>query len=225
MTGIITYRLIETSDPKLDAAAKIACNLWNHYIEPAGNYVIRIETYRKSTSSTTAIAFTPWSRDGVTYGRVKFNRRFLDNWTAKEAAATLVHEIGHTLGFGWARWMALIDTETGEFVADARAQLPALADMRVELQHGDGSRYSHWDEEQFDKELMTPFKDAQSHMLPVTVDVMSLLGHQVKIRLEETASVDHLLDVFAGQSKFRAETIQGIDLDYFEETDISEEFS
>jgi hypothetical protein len=100
------------------------------------------------------------------------------------------------------------------------AQLASLADMRVELDHGPGSKLSHWDEALFDKELMTPFKDEASHVLPVTIDVLALLGHTVKKRLESTTPLNALLDLPEQPGIASANKSSALNVTYFEETPV-----
>ena len=53
--------------------------------------------------------------------------------------------------------MDLFDAN-GVFTEDATNALGDLKDMRVETDFGPGTKYSHWDEQLHDKELMTVSK-------------------------------------------------------------------
>ena len=220
--AFITYKIVSDLDGRLKAAARIACNFWNRFVEPNGPIVIRLETYNAPLSPTIARAYKPYSRNGVMYGRVEFNLKFLRRYSETSIAGTIVHEIGHTLGFGWETWDALYSRTTGQFNQDAVDRLGSLGQMLVELDYGSGTRHSHWDEETFDRELMTGFKDRGEHVLPVTIDVMELLGHTVIERLEGRTDLDDLLELLAHVQFSRREEARAIDRDYFEETDLLE---
>jgi hypothetical protein len=174
------------------------------------------------TGSTIAQARAAYQSGGVWYGPVQFNSRRLAQASASEIVGTIIHEIGHTLGFGWNAWQALFNRQTGKFNNQAVARLQSLADMVVELEGGDGTALSHWDEETFGRELMTGYYDPSLYVLPVTIDVLGLLGHTVFQRLAKPTNLDELLDQVSNLVFSRQEEALSLDLDYFEETEIFE---
>ena len=99
------------------------------------------------------------------------------------------------MGFGWAKWNAHYNKSNGQFLPHAVAQVPALADMQVELDDDEPQKFYHWDEGAFGDELMTPYKDNLPYVLPVTIDVMSLLGHQLRNKLLKPTPLADLLSL------------------------------
>jgi hypothetical protein len=73
--------------------------------------------------------------------------------------------------------------------------------MLVERRGGDGTELGRWDEKKHERELMTGFDESAEHVLPVTIDVMPLLGHKVKKRLTKNLAREAADSV--GQSEFR----------------------
>lgn len=220
MSNIVTYKIVSDKRNRLKAASKIACNFWNRFVEPKRNVVIRAKATHRMLGVATSSK--PWSKNGTDYCLIRFNKRKLKKFTPIQAAGTMVHEIGHTLGFGWDAWNALYDKQTGKFTPEAVTQLSSLAEMEVEREHGPGTEFSHWDEDFFASELMTGFKNSAEHVLPVTIDVMSLLGHTVKERLTESRSLPTLLQETGDQPFSRQDLVERIDLDHFEKTEIFE---
>ena len=219
--SLITYKIVTDVDGKIKQAARIACNFWNRYVLPAYSIVIRLGVFT-SNSNTIARAYKPYARQGVHYGVVEFNTKYLSAFTKNEISGTIIHEIGHTLGFGWNKWQTLFDKTTGEFNDSAIAAVSELKNMRVETDHGPGTQYSHWDEEQHDEELMTGFKDSTEHVLPITIDIMALLGHQVAERLPQQTDLNTLLDSLSQITFSRKAEAKSLDRDHFEETEVWE---
>ena len=174
-----------------------------------------------SDSSTIARAYKPYERDGVVYGIVEFNTKDLSTFSGNEISGTIIHEIGHTLGFGWDKWIDLFDSK-GVFTEDATNALGDLNDMRVETDFGSGTKYSHWDEQRHDEELMTGFKNITEHVLPVTIRIMTLLGHRVVEELPRKTDLGTLLDALAQVVFSRQAEAKAINLDHFEQTDLWE---
>lgn len=222
MSSIITYKIFADVDGKLKSSARTACNFWNRFVQPAQSIVIRLGTFT-SFGSTIARAYQPYEKDGVIYGVVEFNTEYLASFDDNQIAGTIVHEIGHTLGFGWENWLAMFDENTGRFKARFEQKLPELERMRVETDYGPGTMLSHWDEEKFDTELMTGIKDEYEHVLPVTVDVMTLLGHRVIERLPRKTALNQLLDQARQQAFTLREFAKSLDLDHFVKTPVWEE--
>ena len=220
-SNLITYKIVDDMDGRLKDAARTACNFWNRFVEPAFSIVIRLGTFTQM-GNTIARAYKPYESDGVRYGRVEFNTKYLVNFSAIETAGTIVHEIGHTLGIGWEEWSALFDPTNGRFTENAINRLNMLGDMEVELQGGSGTALSHWDEETFDRELMTGYKDAGEHVLPVTIAVMEVLGHKTIERLERKTSLDVLLNEVSNMVFLRQDEARQLNIDHFEETDLFE---
>jgi hypothetical protein len=222
MSNLITYKIVSDVNGRLKAAARTACNFWNKFIEPSSSIVIRLGTFT-SFGSTIARAYQPYTKDGVVYGVIEFNTNFLSEFSDTEVASTIAHEIGHTLGFGWDKWMTLFDQSTGLFKKKPIAALPSLAKMYVETDFGPGTTLSHWDEDKFANELMTGFKNDGEHILPVTIDVVGLLGHKVIERLKKKTSMDTLLSEVALIVFSLKEQAKALDLDHFVKTPIWEE--
>lgn len=218
---LITYKIVSDLDGKLKAAARVACNFWNRFVIPHSSVVIRLGIFT-ANSPVIARAYQPYQYDGVMYGKVEFNTKYLSTFSQNQISGTIVHEIGHTLGFGWTEWDALYDKSTGEFTQDAISKLAALRDMRVETDYGPGTQYSHWDEALHDKELMTGIQDQIVHVLPVTIDIMALLGHQVAEELPQQTNLDTLLDSLALVMFSRQAEAKSLNLDHFEKTPVME---
>ena len=221
--NLITYKIVSDRGRRLKTGARTACNFWNRFVLPRFSVVIRLGIFTADYSTTIARAWRPSMKDGVMYGQVEFNTKYLLTFDPTEIAGTIVHEIGHTLGFGWEDWMTLFDPNSGAFNAQAISQLNSLATMYVETDYGSGTRLSHWDEERFDRELMTGFQDSGEHVLPVTIDVMGVLGHHIVERLPGQRPLTELLGEAAQIQFTRQQAAKTLDLDYFEETEIFEE--
>lgn len=218
---LITYKIVADLDGKLKQSARTACNFWNRYIAPGYSIVIRLGIFT-SDGPTIARAYQPYEKDGVRYGVVEFNTRFLSSFSVNQVSGTIVHEIGHTLGMGWDAWETLFDTVNGQFRESAVNAVEALRDMRVETDHGPGTQYSHWDEDRHGDELMTGFKDQSETVLPVTIDVMSLLGHKVTERLPVQTDLDTLLNALSQVTFSREAEAKALNLDHYEETEVWE---
>ena len=221
--NLITYKISSDRDRRLKTGGRTACNFWNRFVAPRFSIVIRLGVFTANYSTTIARAWRPSMKDGVMYGRVEFNTKYLLTFDPNEIAGTIVHEIGHTLGFGWDDWMKLFDQATGAFNSEAISQLNSLGTMFVETDYGPGTRLSHWDEQRFDRELMTGFQDSGEHVLPVTIDVMEVLGHRVLERLPGQTPLRQVLSEVAQVQFTRQREAKTLDLDYFEETEIFEE--
>jgi hypothetical protein len=217
---LITYKIVSDINGKLKRSARVACNFWNRFIIPNSSIVVRLDIFT-SDSSTIARAYKPYEKDGVVYGIVEFNTKYLSIFSENEIAGTIIHEIGHTLGFGWDNWMNLFDAK-GVFTRAATDALADLRDMRVETDFGPGTKYSHWDEQRHDEELMTGFKDNTEHVLPVTIRIMRLLGHRVVEELPHKTDLRTLLDTLAQIAFSRQAEAKAINLDHFEQTDLWE---
>jgi hypothetical protein len=222
MSALITYKIVSDKNGKIKKAARTACNFWNKFVEPRRSIVIRLGIF-SDDSDTIAQAYEPHEGPKrIVYGRVDFNSKYLKTFNHTKTAGTIVHEIGHTLGFGWNKWMRLFDEDTGEFRRKAVQTVPALGRMLVETDGDDGTAFSHWDEERFDKELMTGYEDRAEHVLPVTIDVMKLLGHRVKTPLGKKSTLARLLRESAKVKFTRKAQAKKLDLDHFKETPLLE---
>ncbi len=220
-TNLITYKVANDMGGKLKKGARMACSFWNRFVQPKYSIVIRLGTFTQS-SNTIARAYKPYSRDGVRYGRVEFNTKYLGRFTENEIAGTIIHEIGHSLGIGWEEWDNLFDHETGKFKPAAVLRLQKLEQMEVELDGGSGTAFAHWDESRFDKELMTGYQDHGEYVLPVTIELMKLLGHTVSEQLDDMTELDELLQDAASVVFSRQDEVRSIDLEHLEDTDLFE---
>ncbi|WP_271767847.1 DNA/RNA non-specific endonuclease [Aquimarina algiphila] len=221
LSNLITYKIISDMDGKLKQGARTSCNFWSQFIEPKQSIVIRLGIFT-SLGGTIARAYKPYENEGVRYGRVEFNTKFLGRFTEDEIAGTIIHEIGHTLGIGWEDWSELFNSNTGKFTSDAISKLNELEIMEVERDGGGGTAFAHWDEDKFDKELMTGYKNTGEYVLPVTINLMSLLGHKVIEPLEQKTALSELLKRASNLVFSQQDAVRRIDLDYFEETELLE---
>jgi len=219
--NLITYKITSDLGEKLKIGARTACNFWNRFVQPKYSIVIRLGTFTQS-SNTIARAYKPYEKEGVRYGRVEFNTKYLGRFTEDAIAGTIIHEIGHTLGIGWDEWDALFDRTTGKFKPDAVDRLSALEHMEVELEGGPGTELAHWDERMFDKELMTGYQDHGEYVLPVTIDLMEVLGHALAVRLPVQTNLGDLLQDAASVMFSRQDEVRRLDLEHFEETELFE---
>ncbi len=219
---VITYDIVSDKDNKLKTTTKIACNFWNRFIIPKASIIIRLGIF-ESESRIIARAYKPYSNNNVIYGLVEFNTKYLDKFSDYAIAGTIIHEIAHTLGLGWDKWRELFWQLDGTFKADFIRQIPELQHMRVETDYGPGTQYSHWDEDRFDKELMTGFKDNSEYVLPVTIKVMGLLGHTVIENLIKKTDLKLLMSDALNVIFSREEDIEKLDKSYVVVTEIMEE--
>ncbi|KIC22424.1 DNA/RNA non-specific endonuclease [Leisingera sp. ANG-Vp] len=219
--NFVTYKVVSDMGNRLKDGARTACNFWNRFVTPKYSVVIRLGTFTQD-GYTIARAYKPYAKDGVRYGRVDFNTKYLGQFDEDEIAGTIIHEIGHSLGIGWEEWEALFHKSSGEFKSAAVRKLRALRDMSVELEGGPGTALAHWDEDEFDKELMTGYQDQGEHVLPVTIDLMELLGHAVNERLAERTPLEDLLRDAASVVFSRQDMARSLDLDHFEKTELFE---
>lgn len=217
---LITYKIVADVDGKLKQSSRIACNFWNRFIIPSYSVVVRLGIFT-SSSNTIARAYKPYEEKGVRYGVVEFNTKYLDGFEINAVAGTIVHEIGHTLGIGWEEWKELY-YDSGEFKESAIAVVDELKNIRVETDFGPGTQYSHWDEDTHGDELMTGFKDPSEHVLPVTIKVMSLLGHTVAEHLPKQTDLDTLLTALSQMTFSREAEAKALDLDHYVETEVWE---
>lgn len=222
MSTLITYNILDDQNDKLKTTAKLACNFWNRFVVPKSSIVIRLGIFT-SNGFTIARAYRPFSDNGTVFGRIEFNTKYLNQFTDYDIAGTIIHEVGHTLGFGWDRWTELFDGSSGLFKSEYIQEIHELQHMFVETDYGPGTRFSHWDEERFDRELMTGFKDSFEYVLPVTIKVMRLLGHGVAEELTEKTDLETLMKEIEGVLFTRIDDVEKLNLDYFEDTEIWEE--
>jgi len=220
--SIITYHIVSDQYGALRSSAKQACDFWNRYVRPFNPIVVRLGTFT-SDGRVIARAYEPYKRDGTVYGVIEFNTQFIDNFDRFEITSTLIHEIGHTLGIGWGKWMSLFSKKTGDFYKSSIAKVPELKKMKVELDYDRGTKLSHWDEKLFDKELMTGIKDNDEAVLPVTIDVMTLLDHEVKEKLSKKRSLREILNEMEKMVFSRMEEVTPLKRDVFIETGLWEE--
>lgn len=221
-TNLITYKIVSDVNGKLKQYAKTACNFWNRFIIPYSSIVLRLGVFT-SEGLTIARAYKPYESTGIIYGVVEFNTKYLSQYTESQITGTIIHELGHTLGIGWDKWMNLFNLQTGEFTDAAIDQLSALKEMRVETDYGPGTQYAHWDEKLFDKELMTGIKDYTLEVLPVTIQIMSLFGHRVIEELTKKTELDTLIETLSQVVFVRQTEAKTLDLDHFEVTEVWEQ--
>ena len=209
----------------LKKCAKIACNFWNGHIDPKKNVVIQISAFNDRNVTTIARAWTPFEENGVVYSKVEFNAARIYGETF--VSTVMIHEICHSLGFGWETLGRLYDKETGLFYPEYIQQISELAEMKIELDYGPATRYAHWDEETFGQELMTGMKNlSDDYVLPVTIKIMKLFGHKVVSVPEEKLKLNDKTIRQLSKIKFsRQKDVSLIDTIYERETTISEEHS
>jgi hypothetical protein len=220
--NIITYHITSDQNGMLRDAAKLACDFWNRFVLPASSIVIRLGVFTQF-GNTIARAYYPFKKDGVMYGVIEFNTVYLDQFTQVEIVGTIIHEAGHTLGFGWEDWMELFNHETGRFTPQAVEEIAALGEMYVETDYGPGTSLAHWDEEHHEKALMSGFKSTAEYVLPVTIDIMALLGHEVIEKLAEKTSLEAIIEELSMVQFMRMADATSLDRAAFVQTNIWEE--
>ncbi len=223
METIITYKVFNDKEDKLKVAVRTACNFWNRFIVPKHSIVTGMGTFT-SKGFVIARAYKPYLHDGTMFGSVEFNTKYMNRFSGFEITGTVIHEIAHTLGMGWDKWADLFNRPDGSFTRESIQEIPELQYMRVETDFGSGTQYSHWDEDRFDKELMTGLKNGSEYVLPVTIEVMRLLGHEVIEHLAEKTDLPILLRMVSEMIFSRQEDAKKLNLSYFKETELMEEF-
>ena len=189
MSNLITFGLVGDEIQKLKTNNKIAynkikdsiktaCNFWNGHINPNKNIVLQIGVFNEPGTTAIARAWKPYEKDNVLYSKVEYNVNRI--WFKGYISSVFMHEIAHALGFGWESLDSLYNKSTGLFYQEFVDQIPNLKSMKIELDYGPQTRYGHWDEQEFGDELMTGIKTmGTEYILPVTIEIMKLFGHQV----------------------------------------------
>ena len=227
MTTIITYYIVEDREDKLSTAAAAACGFWNAFLTPNQSVIIRLDTFEEHGTAL-ALAYRPYNKDGTKYGHVSFNERTLHEYSTRQLTEIMIHELAHSLGIGFKLWHKLFDIDTGRFYPEVIKKLPALGDMSVELEGGPGTRFFHWDAEQFKGELMSGYYGGAYFVLPTTIEVMKLFGHQLKKRLNYKVQLEALLKFLAEQGSDDGRSTAkelGIDTSWYEATPLFEEIA
>ncbi len=220
--SLVTYKIVSDLDGKLKECVKISCNFWNRFVNPRIPIVMRLGTFTDS-GSTIACSYKPYSRSGILYGTIEFNTKFLVQFSNSEISGTLIHELGHTLGIGWDDWLNLFSHATGVFRQEYVSAVPDLKYMKAETHYGPGTVYSHWDEDSpYKNELMTGFKGSAEFVLPVTIEVMKLLGHEIRSPLNKKRLLADILNEVADIQFQRIEEAKSLDTDYYEPTEVWE---
>ena len=70
---------------------------------------------------------------------------------------------------------------------------------------------------------MTGYKDQGEIVMPVTIDLMAVLGHKVVEQIEHTTELRQLMEQAVSVVFSRQGEVRVLDLDHFEETDEFEE--
>lgn len=219
---LVTYHIEADHQGKLRESVKIACNFWNRFVKPVKPLVIRLGVF-DVYGNTIASACRPYGRDGVQYGKVGFNKRFIETFSEENIASVLVHEIGHTLGIGWSVWLQMFSHGTGKFKSAWVKKFPELANMKAETAYGPGTTLVHWDEELFPHAMMSGLKSGNEVVLPITIDIMEAFGHTILERLTSKTSLSKLMQE-ANEIPFsRTGDAKKIDRAVFVATEIWEE--
>jgi hypothetical protein len=222
MTTLITYKIVSDKDGLLKAAGKIACNFWNKYLSVNKSIVMRLGVFT-AFGNTVAQSYKPFEKGGLVYGNIEFNSNYLETFTDVEIVGTIMHELGHTIGFGWDKWMKLFNADDGRFKKQFVDKVPDLGKMLVERDFGPGTTLVHWDEKKFGGELMTGIKNKVEHILPVTIDVTALFGHKVIERLAQKTPLKGLITTLEKITFDKKDLAGSLDRDHFVKTDIWEE--
>lgn len=119
--------------------------------------------------------------------------------------------------------MELFDSNTGKFHQEYIDKVPDLSGMQVETDYGPGTTLAHWDEEKFDMELMTGFMDKSVYVLPVTINVISLLGHVVTEMLHSKRMLVDIIGELKNIHFLKVDEVKNIDRDYFKPSEVWEE--
>jgi hypothetical protein len=135
-------------------------------------------------------------------GRMKFDTvdivRLQENGKLEKV---ILHEMAHVLGFGtlWEQ-NGLYNKGSGRYANDTRADaewktIGCSGPLPVELDHGDGTKDGHWDEDCLVSELLTGktnLTESSSPLSRVTVGCMEDLGYVVDYSQADDISIGNL---------------------------------
>jgi len=221
----MTYYIDNDYNGLLKTAARTTCNFWNRFLYPERTTVLRIGHFTED-SFTIARCWYPYELPWARFSRIEYNTKYLT--PDEKIESTMTHEAGHSLGMGFSEdWFKLFNPRDGEFYWRYCESMRDLQVMRVETGGGPGTRLSHWLEQHniSQRDLMSGYKSPDEIVLPITLEVFTLMGCREKEKLQTTTSLDRLLQeardvMFSSQLKSVARDMK---LDHFEETELMEE--
>lgn len=129
-------------------------------------------------------------------GYMRFDEADVANLQATGRLTRVVlHEMMHVLGFGTVWYEALVDTVptpadvryTGSLartacVSDHGGGTPCATSIPIHSADGPGSRFSHWRENVFQTELMTPFLgNSATPFSRMSIQVLGDIGYEVSL--------------------------------------------
>ena len=227
MRTLITYTIGHIKSESfqlgdLKSAVKLACDFWNKYVIPKQSIILHLSVFDNSTVKVVANSYEPFKKSQdktAIHGNIELNANYLVNFNHYEIVEVIIHEIGHVLGIGGKEWQKMLDLKNKKFHSDYFKSHPDLEKMDIEMDYGPGVKLIHWDEEIFDNELMTGKKDKKlAYVLPVTIDVLSLLGHRINQRLEKRTKLSEIIDDLRGMPFLRQDDVEQLDKYFFKQT-------
>jgi hypothetical protein len=159
-----------------------AGDFWADYISTAQTIALNVsaETAEESwlaKAKPTQIASNGLPAQGIVILNLVYAQKFADG--RDYFRAVVIHEIGHVLGIG-TLWqpLGLVDVASATYTANSHAG--RFYGQPIPLEKG---VLSHWDEETFKEELMTPLANQHMDLMDTTLASLRDIGWQVD-RLE-----------------------------------------
>ena len=161
---------------KFDNNIKSATNFWNNILNEPNN--IRIEVKEESISSNILARARPFSSTDLKGGGIIY---FNNNASYHDWDFVVKHEMGHIFGIGSnVKWDNNIFYSNGQYFL-SRLGFPETYQIYTDQFRGTlvgtpiGDARGHFDEDVFDRELMTPIAEEEGINQPVTLLTLTAL--------------------------------------------------